>query len=65
MSPKPHRDFNNRVSFRAIIIDRYIGNEKTQMLAHLYLAFLDKKTDWNSFAEYSEIADRLLPSDFR
>ena len=56
---------DEELEYLLVIIDRYIGYEKTQMLAHLYLAYLDEKIDWNSFAEYSEIVDRLLPSDFR
>lgn len=52
------------LEYLLIIIDRYIGYEKTQLLAHLYLAYLDEKINWNRFAEYSEIIDRLFPSDF-
>ena len=56
---------NQELEYILVLIDRYIGYEKPQMLACLYLAYLDNTIDWNGFAEYSEILDRLLPSDFK
>ena len=47
-----------------ILIDRYISKDKAKLLATLYLAYLDGRIDWNRFAEFSEIIDRLLPADF-
>lgn len=56
---------NQELEYILVIIDRYIGYDNAQMLACLYLAYLDGKIDWNLFAEYSEVIDRLLPSDFK
>ena len=56
---------NQELEYILVVIDRYIGYDKAQMLACLYLAYLDGKIDWNLFAEYSEVIDRLLPSDFK
>lgn len=61
---KSKRFRDMELEYILVIIDRYIGYEKTLYLAHLYIAYLDEKIDWNSFAEYSEIIDRLFPSDF-
>lgn len=34
-----------------ILIDRYIGVEKPQQLAKLYLAYLDGVIDWNELTK--------------
>lgn len=46
-----------------ILIDRYIGFEKPQMLAKLYLAYLDGSINWITFVKYAECIDRFLPGD--
>lgn len=46
-----------------ILIDRYIGFEKPQMLAKLYLAYLDESINWTTFVKYAECIDRFLPGD--
>lgn len=47
-----------------VLLDRYISADKSRMLARLYLSYLDNVISWIEFAEFSEIIDRLLPSDF-
>ena len=54
---------NKELEYVLILIDRYIDNKKPKLLAKLYLAFLDTKISWNTFAEMSEIIDRLFVSD--
>lgn len=46
-----------------ILIDRYVGFEKPEMLAKLYLAYLDKIITWVDFVKYAECIDRFLPGD--
>lgn len=46
-----------------ILVDRYIGFEKPQMLAKLYLAYLDGSINWITFVKYAECIDRFLPGD--
>ena len=46
-----------------ILIDRYIGFEKPQMLAKLYLTYLDGSINWITFVKYAECIDRFLPGD--
>lgn len=55
---------DRELEYILILIDRYINKDKAKLLATLYLAYLDEKIDWNRFAEFSEIIDRLLPADF-
>lgn len=63
--------FDSKRSFRdkeleyiIILIERYIGMEKPKMIAKLYLAFLYKDINWDSFTMYAEVIDRFLPGDF-
>ncbi len=51
------------LGYLLILIDRYIGFEKPQMLAKLYLAYLDDKINWIALTQYAEIVDRFLPGD--
>ena len=46
-----------------ILTDRYIGFDKPQMLAKLYLAYLDEIINWMTFIKYAECIDRFLPGD--
>lgn len=55
---------NQELEFTLILIDRYIGFEKPQLLAKVYLAYLNSEIDWHSFTKYAEIIDRLLPRDY-
>jgi hypothetical protein len=64
------RKFAERKSFREqelqyllVLIDRYVGFEKPQQLAKLYLAYLDGKIVWEELSMYAEIIDRFLMLD--
>lgn len=46
-----------------ILIDRYISVDKPQMLAKLYLAYLDGDIIWEEFTMYAEVVDRFLLLD--
>ena len=54
---------NQQIEYLLILIDRYISYDKPQMLAKLYLAYLDNLIDWNAFSSYAEIIDSFLPGD--
>lgn len=51
------------LEFILILTDRYIRYDKPQMLAKLYLAYLNEDITWNEFSVYAEIIDRFLPGD--
>lgn len=51
------------LEYLLILLDRYIGFEKPQQLAKLYLAYLDDKIDWITLTKYAEVVDRFLPGD--
>lgn len=55
---------NQELEYCMILINRYISSDKAKMLAKLYLSYLDDIISWTEFAEFSEIIDRFLPSDF-
>jgi len=55
---------NDQLEYLLIVIDKYVGYEKPQMLAALYIAYLDGLLDWQELVCYSETIDRLLPGDY-
>lgn len=54
---------NQELEYILLLIDRYIGSDKPQILAKLYLAYLDGKIQWIEFTQFAEVIDRLLPGD--
>lgn len=56
---------NQELEYILILTDRYIGFDKPQMLAKLYLAYLDDKIIWEEFIMYAEVIDRFLLLDCR
>ena len=52
------------IEYILLLLDRYIQAEKADMLAKLYLAYLDIKISWNDLSKYSEVIDRFLPGDY-
>ncbi len=62
---------NNRITFQReleyvlIILDRFISEEKSNLLGKLYVAYIKREIDWKGFCQYSETIDRLLIGDFR
>lgn len=59
------RSRNQELEYILVLIDRYIDYNKPQMLAKLYLAYLDEKINWDEFAMYAEITDRFLATDYK
>lgn len=55
---------NKELEYLLVLIDRYIQYEKPEMLAKLYIAYLEQKIDWRKLTIYAEIVDRLLPGDY-
>ena len=67
---KYREDFATKAEFRSkqleyilILLDRYISYDKPQLLAKLYLAYLDETIVWEEFVMYAEVIDRFLPLD--
>lgn len=56
---------NQELEYILILIDRYISFDKPQMLAKLYLAYLDGEITWEEFTMYAEVIDRFLWPDYR
>lgn len=56
---------NQELEYILILIDRYISFDKPQLLAKLYLAYLDNKIIWEEFTMYAEVIDRFLLLDCR
>lgn len=56
---------DKELSYITIMIDRYLDFEKPDILAKLYLAYLDKRISWDEFCIYSEVIDKLLRNDLK
>ena len=61
LSNEKFRD--QELEYILILIDRYISFDKPQMLAKLYLAYLDGEIIWEEFTMYAEVIDRFLLLD--
>lgn len=54
---------NQELEYILVLVDRYISFDKPQMLAKLYLAYLDGTIIWEEFTMYAEVIDRFLLLD--
>lgn len=54
---------NNQLKYILVLIDRYITYDKPQMLAKLFLAYLDGRIVWEELVMYAEVIDRFLLLD--
>lgn len=52
------------LEYLLILIERYIGFVKPDMLGKLYVAYIDGIIDWHELTMYAEIVDRFLPGDY-
>lgn len=46
-----------------ILVDRYISDGKSAVIAKLYLAYLDSRLSWEEFSVYSEVTYQLFMND--
>ena len=56
---------NQEIEYLLVLIDRYISYDKPQMLAKLYLAYLNGTIIWKELTMYAEVIDRFLLLDCR
>ena len=54
---------NKELAYLMVVLDKYINLDKPQMLAKIYLSYLNGEIIWNEVMKYSEVIDRLLPGD--
>ena len=54
---------NPELEYILLLTDRYISFDKPQMLAKLYLSYLDDEIIWQEFTMYAEVVDRFLMLD--
>ena len=54
---------NQELEHILLLTDRYISFDKPQMLAKLYLSYLDDEIIWQEFTMYAEVVDRFLMLD--
>lgn len=54
---------NKELAYLMVVLDKYINLDKPQMLAKIYLSYLNGEITWNDVMKYSEVIDRLLSGD--
>ena len=54
---------NEELAYISVIIDSFLDFEKPEILAKLYLSYLDQHISWNEFCGYSEVTNSLLRMD--
>lgn len=56
---------NREIEYLFVLIDRYISYDKPQLLAKLYLAYLEDIIIWDELIMYAEVVDRLFSQDIK
>lgn len=51
------------IEYILVVLDSYLEYEKPQILAKLYIAYLEKTITWTEFAKYAAALDRIFPTD--
>lgn len=54
---------NQELEFILVVLDSYLEYEKPEMLAKLYLAYLNGEINWDEFSSYAAILRSLIPAD--
>lgn len=63
LKSKGEDERNKELEFVVLITSRYLSQDKSQMLADLYYAYINQEIDYSEFTSYAEILDRFLPGD--
>lgn len=58
-----HKKAEKELGRVLIILEQTIDNIKSSILGKLYKAYVNQEIDWNLFAEFSEITNRLYIND--
>jgi len=57
------RKSKQEIEYILVVLDSYLEYEKPEMLAKLYMAYLEQRIDWTQFSMYAAILRTLLPQD--
>lgn len=57
------RKSKQEIEYILVLLDSYLEYEKPQILAKLYIAYLEKTITWTEFAKYAAALDRIFPTD--
>ena len=55
------RKSKQEIEYILVVLDNYLEYEKSQMLAKLYIAYLEETITWAEFAEYASMVKQLVP----
>ena len=59
------RKSKQEIEYILVVLDSYLEYEKSQMLAKLYIAYLEETITWAEFAEYASMVKQLIPGDLK
>lgn len=59
------RKSKQEIEYILVVLDNYLEYEKSQMLAKLYIAYLEGTITWAEFAEYASMVKQLIPGDLK
>lgn len=59
------RKSKQEIEYILVVLDNYLEYEKSQMLAKLYIAYLEETITWAEFAEYASMVKQLIPGDLK
>lgn len=54
---------NQEIEYLLVLLDRYISYDKPQLLAKIYMAYLDNILTWEEVIRYAEVLDQLIYGD--
>lgn len=54
---------SKEMEYILILVDRYINDGKSTIIAKLYLSYIESKLNWDEFTKYSQVTDQLFMND--
>lgn len=57
------RKSKQEMEYILVVLDSYLEYEKSQMLAKLYIVYLEETITWAEFVEYASMVKQLIPGD--
>ena len=54
---------DSELSYIMVVLDKYIDMGKPEILAKLFLTYLDQVISWSEFCAYAEVLDKILITD--
>ena len=60
-----HKEIKRELEYLLVVLEKYLEYEKPDLLAKLYIAYLDNIIDWNTFSAYSIVVNQIFLQDIK